>query len=67
VTEIETGGRYLCRDGCVRRVGRNWGGGTLAWVLDPVPAIPLTPDGVAAGTCTTKAFIEVASVAIGEP
>ena len=67
MTEIRTDGRYLRRDGYVRRVDRTWGDGTLTWLLDPVPAIPLTLDGVAAGTCTTKAFIEMVSVAIGEP
>jgi len=67
VTEIETDGRYLCRDGYVRRVGRSWGDGTLTWVLDPAPAVPLTLDGMAAGTCTTKAFVEMVSVAISEP
>ncbi len=57
MTEIEEGGLYPCRDGYVRRVGRDWGDGTLTWVLDPIPPVPLTHDGLAAATCTINAFI----------
>lgn len=62
MTGIEVGVRYLCRDGRARRVGRDWGDGTITWVMDPPPVIAEE----IVGTCTHEAFAAMAVERLGE-
>lgn len=60
--EIEAGARYLCRDGHARRVGRDWGDGSITWIVDPPPVVA---DEIV-GTCTPEAFAEMTVERLGE-
>lgn len=56
MTELEIDARYLCRDGHVRRIGRDWSDGTITWVLEPIPAVLRGRAKAAVGTCTRETF-----------
>jgi hypothetical protein len=62
MAKVEVDTLYLCRDGHVRRVGRDWDDGTITWILDPIPAIA----DALVGTCTREAFAAMVDERVDE-
>ena len=63
MAKVEVDALYRCHDGYVRRVGRDWGDGTISWIMDPPPVIA---DAIV-GTCTHEAFAAMVKKRVAEP